>query len=51
MKQQGQIGQITPGAWADLLVVDGDPTQDGTLLGDPARSIRMLIQGGRQVTL
>ena len=51
MKQEGQIGQITPGAWADLVVVDGDPTQDGTLLCDPARAIRMLIQGGRQVTL
>ena len=51
MKQEGQIGQITPGAWADMLVVDGDPTQDGTLLGDPAGAIRMLIQGGRQVTL
>lgn len=51
MQQEGQIGQIIPGAWADLVVVDGDPTQDITLLGDPARAIRMLIQGGRQVTL
>ena len=51
MQKEGQIGQITPGAWADLLVVDGDPTLDGTLLGDPARAIRMLVQGGRQVTL
>jgi imidazolonepropionase-like amidohydrolase len=51
MKQEGQIGQITPGAWADLLVVNGDPTVDGTLLADPARAIRLLMQGGRQVTL
>ena len=51
--QAGQFGgeHIEAGAWADLVVVDGDPTQDGTLLGDPARAIRMLIQGGRQVTL
>ncbi len=28
MRQEGRIGQIVPGAWADLLVVDGDPTRD-----------------------
>jgi imidazolonepropionase-like amidohydrolase len=31
MRQEGQIGQIVPGAWADLLVVDGDPTLDAML--------------------
>lgn len=49
MKREGQIGEIVPGAWADLLVVDGDPTVDAGVLADPARSIRLLMQGGRTV--
>jgi imidazolonepropionase-like amidohydrolase len=31
MREQGQIGELVPGAWADLLVVDGDPTQRGAV--------------------
>ena len=50
MKREGEIGQIVPGAWADLLVLDGDPTADATLLAEPARAIRVLMQGGRVVT-
>jgi imidazolonepropionase-like amidohydrolase len=49
MRQEGQIGQLVPGAWADLLVVDGDPTQDLTLLGAPEQGIRFLMQSGRVV--
>ncbi|MCB2043762.1 MAG: amidohydrolase family protein, partial [Rhodoferax sp.] len=28
MRQEGQIGELVAGAWADLLIVDGDPTQE-----------------------
>jgi imidazolonepropionase-like amidohydrolase len=49
MRQEGQIGQLVPGAWADLLVVEGDPTQDLAPLADPARGIRLLMQAGRTV--
>ncbi len=49
MRQEGQIGQLVPGAWADLLVVDGDPTQDLAPLGAPAQGIRLLMQSGRVV--
>jgi imidazolonepropionase-like amidohydrolase len=49
MRQEGQIGEIAPGAWADLLVVEGDPTVDASLLADPARTIKLLMQGGRIV--
>lgn len=50
MRQEGRIGQVVPGAFADLLVVDGDPTRDAGVLADPARSIVLLMQGGRVVT-
>ncbi len=49
MRQEGRIGAVVPGAWADLLLVDGEPTQDAGVLADPARHIRLLMQGGRVV--
>ncbi len=51
MRQEGQIGQIVPGAWADLLVVEGDPTTDAAVLADPSRSIALLMQAGRLIAL
>jgi imidazolonepropionase-like amidohydrolase len=47
MRQEAQIGQIVPGAFADLLIVDGDPAQDLAMLGRPEAGIRLLMQGGR----
>ena len=45
----GELGVIAPGALADLLLVDGDPLQDLTLLADPEASLRMIVKGGRIV--
>ena len=42
------IGTLTPGKYADILVVDGHPDQDVTLLGDRER-IRAVIKGGVEV--
>ncbi|CUU55281.1 Imidazolonepropionase [Parafrankia irregularis] len=39
------VGQIRPGALADLLIVDGDPTTDITVLQDPDRR-RAVLKGG-----
>ena len=49
MRQDSHIGQLIPGAWADLLVVEGDPTQELSMLAEPNRGIRLLMQGGRTV--
>ena len=49
MRQEAHIGQLVPGAFADLLLVDGEPTEDAAVLADPGRSIRLLMQGGRVV--
>jgi imidazolonepropionase-like amidohydrolase len=43
-----EIGTIEPGKVADLLVVDGDPSTDPSLLLDP-RCISLVIQAGRPV--
>ncbi len=51
MRQEGRIGQVVAGAFADLLIVEGDPTADVALLAQPAKAIRHLIQGGRSVSL
>ncbi len=44
---EGQLGIVAPGAIADLLVVEGDPLADVTLLADPARNLRLIMQQGR----
>lgn len=49
MRLDGQAGRIVPGAWADLLVVEGDPALGLEMLADPARGIRLLMQAGRIV--
>jgi len=38
-------GEVRPGALADLLVVDGDPTVDVAVLQDPARRVAVLKDG------
>ena len=48
--EEGTIGVIAPGAAADVLVVDGDPSTDVTILGDRSR-LRHVISRGRPVDL
>ncbi|MCL2733534.1 MAG: amidohydrolase family protein [Actinomycetia bacterium] len=45
--RQAPLGVIRPGAWADVLVVDGDPTRDVTLLAEPDRNLSLIVKGGR----
>jgi imidazolonepropionase-like amidohydrolase len=40
---------VAPGAWADVVVVDGDPLADVALLADPERGVRMVVQRGEMV--
>ncbi|WP_395293228.1 amidohydrolase family protein [Kitasatospora hibisci] len=42
----GEIGTLTPGAHADLLVVDGDPLADLAVLTRPERHLRHVIKAG-----
>jgi imidazolonepropionase-like amidohydrolase len=49
MRQEGRIGELVPGAWADLLVVEGDPTVELGMLEHPDSGIRLIMKQGRVV--
>lgn len=49
-RDEGTIGVIAPGAAADVLVVDGDPSVDVRVLGDRS-NLRHVISRGRAVDL
>lgn len=43
----GELGVIAPGAFADLLVVDGNPLEDLGCLQDQGAHLPVIMQGGR----
>ena len=45
--QSGELGVIAPGAWADLLIVDGNPLADPGLLQDQGRHLAVIMKAGR----
>lgn len=49
MRQEGRIGELVAGAWADLLVVDGDPLASLDMLVRPETGVRLVMQAGRCV--
>lgn len=44
--KSARLGEITPGAWADVLLVNGDPTADLTVLADPDNGIAVIVKDG-----
>ena len=49
MGRERELGVVAPGALADLLIVDGDPSASLDMLVAPETGIRLLMQGGRVV--
>lgn len=47
---QGQLGCIAPGSHADLLVIEGNPLEDLSLLFEDSDAIHSVWKAGRQVT-
>ncbi|WP_432200762.1 amidohydrolase family protein [Erythrobacter sp. W53] len=43
--QEGEVGTIQPGAWADFIAVDGDPLADVSELAD----VDAVIKGGKRI--
>lgn len=46
-RMRGEIGTIAAGAHADLIVVDGDPLADITLLQDDGAHMPLIMRGGQ----
>jgi imidazolonepropionase-like amidohydrolase len=46
LMQKGLLGCIKPGAHADLLVVDGDPLEDASVLGRQGETLPIVMQAG-----
>jgi imidazolonepropionase-like amidohydrolase len=47
IRQEGRLGELIPGAHADLLVVEGDPYRDLSVFQDQGRNIAAIMLGGR----
>lgn len=45
----GELGVVAPGAYADLLLVDGDPLADIEILTRHQEALRLVIRGGEIV--
>ena len=46
-RMEGKIGCLKPGAFADLLVVDGDPLKNLKLLAGEGQHLSVIMKGGR----
>ena len=44
--KKGDLGVIRTGAYADLLIVDGDPLEDIDLVADPEKNFRVIMKDG-----
>lgn len=45
----GKLGVIAEGAWADMILVDGDPLADLSLIADPDTNFKVIVKGGEIV--
>src|SRR5262249_50295427 len=46
LMQNGMLGTVAPGAYADLLVVDGNPLADIRVLAEPERTLKLIMKSG-----
>jgi imidazolonepropionase-like amidohydrolase len=49
LQQEGKLGCVKAGAYADLLVVDGDPLKDVELLSANGRNLPLIMRAGELV--
>jgi imidazolonepropionase-like amidohydrolase len=43
----GKLGVVEEGAYADLLLVDGDPTVNLEVIADPKNNFRIIMKDGK----
>jgi imidazolonepropionase-like amidohydrolase len=46
LMQKDKLGTIAPGAYADLLVVEGDPLTDLRVMLDPHKNLKLIMKDG-----
>jgi imidazolonepropionase-like amidohydrolase len=46
LMQKGKLGTIAAGAYADLLVVEGDPLTDLRVMLDPQHNLKLIVKDG-----
>jgi len=44
--QKGALGVIEEGAYADMLLIEGNPLEDISVLEDPENNLRLIMKGG-----
>jgi imidazolonepropionase-like amidohydrolase len=49
LRRPGELGVIAPGAYADLLLVDGDPLSDIGVLGGQGDRLDLIVRAGEIV--
>jgi imidazolonepropionase-like amidohydrolase len=49
LRMPHDIGVVSAGAYADLLVIDGNPLEDLTRLTQPQQHLRLVMAAGRVV--
>jgi imidazolonepropionase-like amidohydrolase len=47
LRQEGKLGTLAPGAFADIIVVDGDPLKNLTLLEGQGQHLSAIMKGGK----
>ena len=47
---EGDIGEVAEGYYADLLIMDGNPLEDISLLVNPSTGIKAVISKGNYVS-
>ena len=46
VRREGELGCLRPGAYADLLVIDGDPLKDLSVFLKPEANLAAIVKGG-----
>jgi len=46
LMQKGKLGTISPGAYADILVVEGDPLTDLRVMLQPEKNLKLIMKEG-----
>jgi imidazolonepropionase-like amidohydrolase len=47
LQLDGQVGAVAPGAFADLLVIDGNPLEDIRVLTTPDQTLMLIMKEGQ----